>query len=238
MGFSDIRQLIDEYGVLGILSIVAIFSIVSIVKSRWFGDILSNFYTSIIKRFMRSKTKTSKPIKDATESDVLNHDIFNYVDYWTISKLPALQLSTAYRTVVFRKYLTIFLASYKKKIYNYIDCKNYQDMDQAELSTSLLNMLNIIIYDYEKEANDVGIPQIVIDKMRVKNNSNISLTIDLIEGICSSQFYESTKNLLKIYSILNIILSILESTISGSEAVCDSINGKLSGNTFEGKIEP
>jgi hypothetical protein len=102
----------------------------------------------------------------------------------------------------------------------------------------MLKVLNDIVYDYEREMRDNGLPQIVIDKMKLKNNDTITLTIDLIEGISTSQFYQSEKNLLKVYSILNIMLSVLENTISNSEEVCDSINGQLKGLTFEGKIEP
>jgi hypothetical protein len=79
---------------------------------------------------------------------------------------------------------------------------------------------------------------IVIEKMKIKNNETIKLKIDLIEGICSSQFYSSDKNLLKVYSILNILLSVLENTISSSESICNSINGALKGLTFDGKKEP
>jgi hypothetical protein len=115
-------------------------------------------------------------------------------------------------------------------------------MDDAKLSTSLLNLINRIIYDYERECEEIGIPKIVIEKMKLKNNDTIALTIDLIEGICSSQFYSSDKNLLKVYSILNILLSVLENTISNSENVCNSINGQLKGLKFNdnGKtvIEP
>ena len=43
--------------------------------------------------------------------------------------------------------------------------------------------------------------------MKLRNNDTITLTFDLIEGICGSQFYQSEKNFLKVYSILNILLS-------------------------------
>ena len=111
-------------------------------------------------------------------------------------------------------------------------------MQDAELWTSLLSLINNIIYDYEKEMENSGIPKVIIEKMKIKNNDTISLTIDLIEGICNSQFYSSDKNLLKIYSILNIILSILENTISNSDNICNSINGSLKGMQMDGKIEP
>jgi hypothetical protein len=105
-------------------------------------------------------------------------------------------------------------------------------MDMAQITQVMLKLLNSIVYDYEKEMRDIGLPQIVIDKMKLKNNDTITLTIDLIEGISNSQFYQSEKNLLKVYSILNIMLSVLENTISNSEEVCDSINGQLKGLTF------
>jgi len=102
---------------------------------------------------------------------------------------------------------------------------------------SLLSLINKTIYDYEKEMENNGIPKIIIEKMKVKNNDTISLIIDLLEGICSSQFYTTEKNLLKVYSILNILLSVLEKTISTSANVCNSINGQLKGLTMEGKTE-
>ena len=93
-------------------------------------------------------------------------------------------------------------------------------------------LLNKIIYDYERMMVDSGIPKVIIEKMKVRNNDTINLTIDLIEGICGSNFYDSDNNYLKVYSILNIILSVLDNTISNSESTCDSINGQLAGMSF------
>ena len=42
--------------------------------------------------------------------------------------------------------------------------------------------------------------------MKVRNNDTLNLTIDLIEGICNSRFYNSKNNLLKVYSIYRQIL--------------------------------
>jgi hypothetical protein len=111
-------------------------------------------------------------------------------------------------------------------------------MDEPQILKSFLNLINQTVYDYEREMVEVGITPIIIEKMKVKNNDNILLTIDLVEGICSSQFYDSDKNLLKVYSILNIIMSILENTVNGSEVICNTINGQLKGLTFMGFTEP
>jgi hypothetical protein len=232
MSISDIITLLENYGVSGVLFVVIVFLVVSILKGKWFSDILSKISEIFIDRFIKTKTKDIDIIRNITDSDITNHDIFNYIDFWTYSKIPTFQFSTEYRTAVFRKYLVIYLKSYKKNISSYTLTKDYQSMDQAKLSTSLLNLINNIIYDYERESEQIGIPKIIIEKMKMKNNDTITLTLDLIEGVCSSQFYSSEKNLLKVYSIMNILLSVLENTMSNSEGVCNSINGQLKGLSF------
>ena len=111
-------------------------------------------------------------------------------------------------------------------------------MDEPQILKAFLNLINQTVYDYEREMVEVGIPSVIIEKMKIKNNDNILLTIDLVEGICSSQFYDSEKNLLKVYSILNIIMSVLENTVNGSESICNTINGQLKGMEFSGYVEP
>ena len=230
MGVTDITSLIDKYGTKGAIFVVIIFLLIAMFKSKWFGDVLSKISDKFIEKFMRDKTKdVSTSVRNINDSDISNHDIFNYIDFWMYSTF---QFSTEYRTAVFRKYLTIYLKAYKSNIAKFVMSKEYQEMDDAKLSTSLLNLINRIVFDYEREMEEIGIPKIVIEKMKVKNNDTITLTIDLIEGICSSQFYSSDKNYLKVYSILNILLSVLENTISNSESVCNSINGQLKGLTF------
>lgn len=239
MGLDFFFDFVDKYGIGATVLIIILFIIWQILKSKWFGVLLTKLIEKFVEKFMKSKTKDiSEQVRSITESDITNHDIFNYIDFWMYSKVPTFQFSTEYRTAVFRKYLTIYLRNYKKNISNLVTAKDYQTMDQAQITQSMLKLLNNIVRDYEREMLDIGIPQIVVDKMKLKNNDTITLTIDLIEGISNSQFYQSEKNLLKVYSILNIMLSVLENTISNSEEVCDSINGQLKGLSFEGKIEP
>lgn len=237
MGISEISEIFEKHGLKGALFVIGLFLLISLFKSKWFSDLISKISDKIIESIVRKKTPKDN-IRSVSESDIINHDIFNYIDFWTYSKVPTFQFSTEYRTAVFRKYLTIYLKSYKKNLQSYVTDAKYIEMDDAKLSTSLLNLINQVVYDYEREAENIGIPTIVIEKMKIKNNETIKLKIDLIEGICSSQFYSSDKNLLKVYSILNILLSVLENTISSSESVCNSINGALKGLTFDGKKEP
>jgi hypothetical protein len=237
MGISEISEILEKHGVKGVIFIIGVFLLISLFKSKWFSNFISKLSDKLIESIVKKKSPKDN-IRSVTESDIINHDIFNYIDFWTYSKVPTFQFSTEYRTAVFRKYLTIYLKSYKKNLQSFVNDDKYVEMDDAKLSNSFLNLINQVVYDYEREAENNGIPMIVIEKMKIKNNETIKLKIDLIEGICSSQFYSSDKNLLKVYSILNILLSVLENTISSSESICNSINGALKGLTFDGKKEP
>lgn len=232
----EIKYLIEvfkNHGFKGAILVAIGLLITSSIKLGWVKKFYSKTQEFFLFVFLKSKTKevTSVDIS-ITDSDVSNHDIFNYIDLWSYSKVPTIQFSTEYRTVVFRKYLTIFLKSYRENTKNYISSGDFKKMDNAQLWQSLLKLITDVVYDYEKEMDQSGIPKVIIDKMKVKNNDMIDLIVDLIEGICTSSFYNSDNNLLKVYSILNILLSILENTISGSEATCNSINGQLAGLSF------
>jgi hypothetical protein len=225
---AKIIEALSKYGWKGVVLGIILILLWNFLKSKYVIELWGKFTDKVVEIFLKNKVK-ELPSKVITESDITNHDIFNYIDFWMYSKVPTFQFSSEYRTFVFKRYLSIFLKCYKRDLSEFVNSKQYQTMDQSELWRSLLNIINKIVYDYERECEESGVPKIIIMKMKAKNNDTIQLTIDLIEGITNSQFYESEKNLLKMYSILNIILSILENLISSSESVCNSINGQIKG---------
>lgn len=228
MEFHEMYTAVDKYGWRGIFLSLMIIVIITVFKSKWISNKWSHLTDKFIEFVMRRKVEKIKTA-EISESDIINHDIFNYIDFWTFSKIPTFTFSTDYRTIVFKKYLTIFLRCYKTGISEFTQSREYQSMDKSELWKSLLELINKIVWNYEKECEEAGIPKIVVMKMKSKNNDTITLTIDLIESISNSNFYEGDKNFLKLYSIINIILSILENTIANSQSVCDSINGQIKG---------
>ena len=234
--FNLITEAIKTYGLKGGIFVVIITLIIGALKSSWFSNISSKLLDKTIDLLLSKKGESPKA--KITESDIDNHDLFSYIDFWMYSKVPTMIYSTEYRTAVFRKYNVITLRCAKANIYQYIKSGNYKTMDSSTLWKSQMELINKIVFDYETELRLNGIPEVVIQKMKLRNNDSIVLMIDLIAGICNSDFYASDKNLLKIYSILNITLSILESTIDHSVIICNSINGELAGLTFEGKTEP
>ncbi len=236
LSIDELLKLIQNNGISTTIFVILLSGLYVVVKTEWFGVYAGKVGDAIIaKLFKKKEAEVSHHI---SESDIINHDIFNYIDIWQFNIVPTLQYSTDYRTVVFRKYLRIYLQKHKDNINHFVADGKYKQMSESELWKNFLQLINSISYDYEREMSQIGIPAVIIEKMKTKNNDTLSLTIDLIEGICNSQFYESSNNFLKLYSILNIMLSILENTVSNSSIICNSINGQLAGLEMDGKIEP
>lgn len=237
MDFFNLMELFGEFGIGGL--IVSSITFVFWIFEKVFGipSIISNLFYKIVDSFLKTKIKDLNKVSDIKESQVFNHDIFNYLDYMIYSQVPTLNFSSEYRTVVFRKYLTIYLQKYRYNIYNWVQSKKFEDMENSELLSSIFSLINDTVQDYEKEMENVGIPPIIIEKMKHKNNDSISMMMDLASDFCTSPFYITEKNLLKVYSCLTVMLSILSKTITSSSYICDSINGQLKGLTMDGKTE-
>lgn len=235
MKSEELTNIIEKFGFIGGLVVLLMFIFVSFFNSSVFINFLTKTLESIVKKIIKKSEFSNIKI---SESDILNHDLFNYIDFWINIKIPTCRFDTNYRTEVFKKYMTLYLLSYKKKLYEFVKSKKYQTMNNTELWNSFFELLNGIVMDYEKEMMIVGINDVVINKMKYINNKMFSLTIELIRGICNSNFYASEKNYLKVYSILNILLSMLENSITIFEDEFVNMNGELSGLMFNGYVEP
>jgi hypothetical protein len=140
MSFNDLITITGKYGFNGLLIFIVLFIIYTLISSHWFSDIFSKF----LDRKFSSKKKTL----DITISNIENHNMFNYIEHWIYQKVPTIKFSTEYRTIVFRKYLTILLMKYRDNTQHYVASKVYDKMNEDELWKSILNLINTIVYDY------------------------------------------------------------------------------------------
>lgn len=238
MTLEEILSLVEKLGIKSVIVAPIIFIAISIFKTKFAQDLMGKLSDIFIERFIRNKVKSKTETRELNASDIENHDIFNQISFWIYSIVPTMTFSTDYRTAVFRAYLTIYLKIYRNNIEHFIKSKDYENMDAPQILKAFHNLVNMTVYEYEKEMSEVGIPNVIIEKMKLKNNDNIHLTFDLVDGIASSHHYDSDKNLLKVYSILNILATVLENTLYNSEEICNTINGQLKGMTFNKFTEP
>lgn len=230
MSIEDIIKVTTHFEDKGIGFMVLIMILILLTKSKIFKDLLNKVLTFFVDKLIMKK-ESNIEIK-LSESDLIHHDMFSYIEYWTQSNINKIAFSTEFRTMVFRRYLKIYLNTYSKEIKHYLNEKSYKNMGDAELRNSIQSLLTNIEVKYESTMVEAGIPIVVIEKMRISNSTTSMMLFNMTENICDSLHYKSENNYLKVYSIMNTIQGILDAVITQSEKTCNLINGELSGKSY------
>ena len=152
MTLNEWYNFLKLYGFNGTFLMVALFILWQVLKTNWINDKFKKFIDKIF---------VSKKSMGLSSSNIENHNMFNYIDFWIYSRVPTLKFTTDYRTVVFRKYLVILLMKYRDNMKQYIASRVYEKMDEDELWKSILNLINSIIYDYVYVAVNFMIQKII-----------------------------------------------------------------------------
>lgn len=188
--------------------------------------------------WIRNTLLYNKKDNKIKESQIINHQVFNFINFWLHNKIPTLSFKTEYRNIVFKQYLTIFCESHYKILKNYAKYGSYRGVDISTLEKQMVRIITDITIDYEEKMISVGIPEVIVSKVRIILRRDLELLVNLIQKITISPVYDEDGNLLKVYSFLNVINTVLESTLINIIEVCDSINGELGGLYMDGKTEP
>lgn len=233
MKFEDFLGQFSGYGITGTILVALAYISRFVAKSKWFEKIIDKVVDNLFTK--KDKKSTNETV---AESNIVNHEIFSYIDFWVSNKIPSMVFANDFRTAVFRKYLSVYLLKYKNNLKEFVTDKKYQTMSENELFGALIGLVNKTIYEYEMELTEIGVPHIVISRMKIKCNEFTALSIDLMEGICTNDFFNSDKNLLKVSAVLNTLYPVFNNLILNSIPTCNSINGAMQGMTFQGYMEP
>lgn len=237
-----ITDLIDKYGIRSAIFIVISFALYTIFKNKYVVELVKKLFDKLISKSIKSESVETSTSGDSKilfkDSDIINHEIFSYIDFWLYSSLPTLKFKTEYRTAIFNRYLTIYFKQYRESLFVFVNDGKYKDLDNATLKSTLHSLFNNIVFEYENKMRIAQIPEVVISKMKSKNNETNNLLLELTNSVCDNHFYDTEKNMLKIFTILNILNATLEYIINIAEEVCNNINGELSGKEYDGFKEP
>jgi hypothetical protein len=220
------------------LLIGLIFAAFTLSKSKWFLALLAKLTDGLLDILMKSRVG-NVPVGQVLSSSALVHNtLFSSVDYWVSSVVPSMEFSTSYRNIVFKKYLTLYLTSYKEVISDFVYTEGYVNMDSDEFEQSLRGLINKVVVESDKKMSSAKIPDVVVNKMKAENEKILSLTLDFVGAVSRSKNQVDEKNIAKMQTFLTLINYLLQTIVDGSVGVCNSINGQLSGLSMDGETEP
>ena len=131
MSLTDLITFLKEYGLQSSGLIIISILLWSFLKTDWISKKVIDLFNKLLSK---------KPDNKINMSHIINHNMFNYIDFWIYSKVPTIKFSTEYRTVIFRKYLTVLLMKYRDNMQKYITSSVYEEMDESELWKSILTL--------------------------------------------------------------------------------------------------
>jgi len=237
LNFEQMAEAFSKYGWKTGFFLLISTIILTLLKSQFLNTLVKKYIDKWIEKIFRKNKDNSAKVL-FKDSDILNHEIFNYIDFWLYSNIPTIKFKTEYRSAVFKKYLFIYYKQYRDSLYIFVNDGKYKDMDNATMKSNLYSLFGDIVFNYENKMRNEKLPDVVIAKMKLKNNETYTLLLELVNSVCDNHFYDTDKNMLKMFTILNILNATLEYTINVANEVCDNINGELSGREFDGFIEP
>ena len=144
----DINDIFESISLLektlGIVFTLIITFVAALLKSKAFKDFISGVINnSFLKLFKKNKKKESTDETSIVkETDIINHDLFNYLDFWLYNQIPSIQLRTQYRNTVFRKYLHIYFKTYKDVILDFVRQTQYQKYGQSSIEANFVEINN------------------------------------------------------------------------------------------------
>lgn len=185
------------------------------------------FITFLLKYYWYDrKTKTYKPILDET------HPLFSELEQ-SLFNIKNITFGNEGRTEMFRLMLTeqynIF-AEYARKFLS----ANYEFKSPVDFRNQCRQLIVNIIKAYEERWSKLGVPQIVIDKIRDLYQGRIQLILSDIDTIA---FYRAEDNYEEaLFFILTSILFMLKFGITiDSIKLLKELNGELKSYKFNNK---
>lgn len=212
--------------------------IAALEKWGWIKTIiLMAISTSLPSIFKYTWNKIFKSEKKKELANLAKHPFFHQIENIISVKIPAMQFNDCGRTAIFRDMLTILFRSYsdamKKILAENVDrgggltFESDEDFNQ-KISNNTINAIT----NYENQWSKTGVPAICIEKFGEWHSKKRDLIFSDIQTISNSQFYSTYVEKLAAY--FDSVYSILNISVLDAEFILRSINGQLTGQSYNG----
>lgn len=226
-------EILNTYGVRTAITAPIIYALYYLSKSKIVGKIANKLMNRIIDKISNdTKKEADTNIKN---SDIENHHIFNKMNNLLYRDIYTVDFGEDTMNILMRDYLSIIIKEFKVGIKVFVNKGDYIKMTPTEYTSELNRVINEILCKIDREVENRSLPVILVDNMKLKTITAVNFFMEITAGIASSHHYEN--NLIKTFSILNILSTVLDNLITKSSIkVADFIYEDLKGISYKGKI--
>lgn len=183
------------------------------------------YMLSTINALIKKVFSNKKSAHINTDIPLEQHDIFNYLDDLINYRVQTYNFKSEKRKQAYITYLTIINKTisvrYKKLLHNEL----LLTLNASELQTTISDEIKNTIEDYNGKAREIGIPEILIQRVHEYYAEILAALIIETGVILSGKYYES--NYAKITQFLNLYKFSMIVFYAQLKATFDSLNGEL-----------
>ena len=171
--------------------------------------------------------------KNRSSLNKLKNLFLSKIDYLMSVKINALNINDPCRQKIFKDILYLELKQVRELV-NDFDPKIALAMPSEELLRCFLLAYNDVVRGYEQEAEDWGIPRVVLDKYARMQYISYNRVITIVTAIFTNSPNEPTLHKMK--SIYYILESSFELSFNSALETLKQLNGELDGVVYKGLV--
>ncbi len=230
---SNARSLMDN-GALVALAIVALwgFALALLLAYKWANNKLS---LPVIQE--PSAPKCAECVlgdEFRRPEDLVAHRLFGYMRLALVTRIPNLPISDPGRRLVFTDLLEIIFQVVSSKYLEWLrrNIKLIHDMRTDALASEQLSLVGEIVEEYERQAENYGIPAVVLDRFRYWNGPRLEHLRAEITLVCESEWIDGSTE--RIGYLLSVVEQLMKATMFDAERTLTNLNGSLTGINYKG----
>lgn len=170
-----------------------------------------------------------------TSIPLAQHDIFIYLDDLINYRLNTYSFKSEKRRHVYSIYLTIINKTITVRYRKLLKDPNLLLMNTSELQSTISDEIKNTIEDYNGKAREIGVPEILIQRVHEYYAEILAALIIETGVILSGRYYES--NYAKINQFLNLYKFSMIIFYGQLKKTFDSLNGELDKELDENKLK-
>jgi hypothetical protein len=218
VGFEKILKVIVDNG-----TAVAVIALVLFLGAWW-------FVVNVIYRTQPNVTTQTKPY------GIRHHYFWQKMHYFISSVIPNLEIEDELREVIFKDLLTIVLTAYWKKLYNFVDAGDLDQMSQQDFAMKAESLIDQITLEWENNARRKKnpIPEVVLSLYKKWDEKHNSRLKKALTDIPRSPFYPS--NTVRMVAILDQMAGVFYDILTSTYETLNDLNGDLDEVSYGGVI--
>lgn len=160
-----------------------------------------------------------------TNIPISQHDFFQFLTDTYNYKMETFVFTSDQKKLVFTVYFKIILKVMHDEWKDFLEDDLLLTYNQSELKSNFTKKFRSVIDEYDSKARSIGIPNIVIEKVKLLQTAQHNEVVENVGDIIDNPYY--TSNYARIHAVFNYYKIVTSLFIHNAKTGVNDLNGQL-----------